>query len=147
MKTTVFSQNRMAWLPTLLLGLFLGNMSLGLQSCASAKFDQKALDNVTMLAQKLPALMEKATKPYKDSESEATVLLKSISDAQAYAAGIKKNKEIAEQWRILRDDLVQPYLNRWKEKGKLDKDFVAPAVKQVKDALASIERAEKAKKK
>ncbi len=41
--------------------------------------------------------------------------------------------------------MVQPFLNRWKEKGKLDKDFITPAAKQVKDALASIERAEKAK--
>lgn len=135
------------WFFALLLGITLAGFGAGLSSCASAQFSQAALDNSVSLGKDLPALMNKATKAYSENETEANALLAKVNDAYTLASSFKKNKDISEQWRILRDDLVQPFLTRWKEKGKLDKDFVKPAAEQVKSALAAIERAERAKPK
>lgn len=147
MKTVTPFQKTGSWLPMLTWGILFTGLSVGLGSCVGARFDQVAVDNASMLGSKLPALMEKATKPYKDNEAEAQSLVAKVSDAYNHAAAAAKNKDVAEQWRLLRDDLVQPFINRWKEKSKLDKDFITPAVKQVNDALAAIERAEKSKPK
>lgn len=131
-------------LPMLFWGLLLAS---GLSSCVGARFDQVALDNASGLSTQLPALMDKATSTYATHETEAQSLLTKVTEAYNHALSTKKNKDVAEQWRILRDDLVQPFMTRWKDKGKLDKDFINIAGKQVKDALASIARAEKAKPK
>ncbi|MCC6460346.1 MAG: hypothetical protein IT260_07730 [Saprospiraceae bacterium] len=141
------SPNGSRWFYALLLSITLAGFGAGLSSCASAQFSQTALDNSVSLGKDLPVLMNKATKAYSDNETEANALLAKVNDAYTLAASFKKNKDVAEQWRILRDDLVQPFLTRWKEKGKLDKDFIRPAAEQVKSALGAIERAEKAKPK
>ena len=39
------------------------------------------------------------------------------------------------------------FFDNWKQKGKLDKDFVAEATKQVSKSLEAIKKAESAKKK
>jgi len=134
-------------LPFLFWGLMLAGLSAGLTSCVGARFDQVALDNTTALSTQLPALMSKATGAFATHEAEAQSLLTKITDAYNHALSTKKNKDVAEQWRILRDDLVQPFITRWKESGKLSKAVVDVSTNQVKDALASITRAEKAKPK
>jgi hypothetical protein len=119
---------------------------IGFTSCVGLRYDAASLSAVTALSKSLPALMEKATKPYSASETEANALLSQLDNAISQAASLKKNQDAAEQWRLLKDDLVAPFLSNWKSKGKLDKDFVAEATKQVKASLAAIERTERAKR-
>jgi hypothetical protein len=119
---------------------------VGFVSCVGIRYDATSLTNVQQVATALPALMGKATKSFKDSEAEVTKLTGLLDQAQKHAAGLKKNQDVAEQWRILRDELVNPFVANWKEKGKLDKDFVTAATQQVTGALSAIERAERAKR-
>lgn len=145
MKTVLQPFKASIWLSMLLWSVMLAGLTTGITSCVGARFDQTALENANMLSEKLPALMDKAIKPFKDNETEVNALIKSLNDAYDRANATKKNKEVAEQWRIVRDDMVKPFMDRWKEKGKLDKDFIKAATTQVKDSLAAIARAEKAK--
>lgn len=147
MKTILLSQRPAKWAPFFVLAIVLSGLMTGLSSCVGARFDQTALDYATTLGNQLPALMQKATASYTQHETEITAVLKSLDEAHSHAAATKKNGEIAKQWSILSDSLVKPFFARWKEKGKLDKDFIKPAATQVKDSLASIERAERAKPK
>lgn len=147
MKSVLIPAKTVKWTSLFVWAIVLSGLLTGLSSCVAARFDQVALDNATGLGNTLPALMQKATGAYSQSETEVTAILKTLDDAHSRAAATKKNGDVAEQWRILRDDMVKPFFARWKEKNKLDKDFIKPAATQVKDALASIERAEKVKPK
>lgn len=112
-----------------------------------APFDAIGMENVTSIATKLPAVMEKATEAFSKHEDDVKSLTTDLEKAVSHAASLKRNKEVAESWRILSTDLVAPFLARWKEKGKLDKDFIKEAVAQVNKSLAAIKKAETAKKK
>lgn len=128
------------------LGLVLFSTStLTMQSCA-AKFDQAGLDNVTNLGTKLTDLMGKATEPFGKHSKAVASLLEEMGKATEHAAGQKKNKEIAEQWKILTNDVAKPYFDRWKEKGVLDKDFVKETVGIAGKSLDAMKKAELAKK-
>jgi len=130
--------------------LSLGLLCLGamtaLPSCL-AGYDAPSMQNLTNISDKLPALMGKATEAYSKHEADATSLLSDIGKAAAHSASLKKNKEVAESWKILQNDLVTPFFTRWKDKGKLDKDFIKEATMQVTKSLDAIKRAESAKKK
>lgn len=119
--------------------------TLTMQSC-SAKFDQAGLDNVTNLGSKLTDMMGKATEPFGKHADAVSKILKDLDAATQHAAGQKKNKEIAESWKILTNDLAKPFFDRWKEKGILDKDFIKESVGQVGKSLDAIKKAEMAKK-
>lgn len=125
--------------------LFVGSM-VTVSSCV-ASFDAMSMENVTSISKKLPDLMGKATESYSKHEADATSLLSDIGKAATHAASLKKNKEVAESWKILQNDLVAPFFARWKEKGKLDKDFIKEAAMQVSKSLDAIKKAESAKKK
>jgi hypothetical protein len=126
--------------------LFLGLMALA-PSC-SPKFCPDCLKQVKDLSVSLPAVMNLASKPYDDAaESKIAGVTKQLIDASAMAATFKRNKDLAEAYRILKDELTLPFFARWKEKGKLDKDYVKAAVMQVSDSLKAIEKAESAKQK
>ena len=128
------------------IGLFFAGAMVTLPSCM-ASFDAVSMENVTSISKKLPDLMGKATEAYSKHEAEATSLLNDLGKAATHAASLKKNKEVAESWKILQNDLVAPFFARWKEKGKLDKDFVKEATMQVNKSLDAIKKAETAKKK
>ncbi len=130
----------------LTLGLFFVGAMVTLPSCV-ASFDAIGMENVTSISKKLPELMGKATEAYSKHEADATSLLNDLGKAATHAASLKKNKEVAESWRILQNDLAAPFFTRWKEKGKLDKDFVKEATMQVTKSLEAIKKAESAKKK
>jgi len=120
--------------------------TLTMQSC-SPTFDQLGLDNITNIGGKLTELMSKAVEPFGKHASSVTNLLGDLSKATEHAAGQKRNKEIAESWKILTNDLATPFFDRWKEKGTLDKDFIKESVGQVGKSLDAIKKAELAKKK
>lgn len=128
------------FVPLLLLGL--------LTSCAGVRYDRVAWDNVNGIIHEVPTLLDHAAQdPYSKHETAVNKALEKINTGYTHAAATKKNQDVAEQWRVLRDEMVVPFVNRWKEKGgKLDKDFVTPATKQIKDALLAIERTESAKR-
>jgi hypothetical protein len=116
------------------------------QSC-SPRFDPTGSDYAKTLGATASTLMAKATGEYSSNEKAANDFLAELGKAQEHAASIKRNKEIAQMWKILKDDLAAPFFNRWKEKGKLDKDFVKESITQVTKSFDSIKRAESAKKK
>lgn len=126
-----------------LLGFF---AAVSTQSCTPG-FDPDGSANAKNLSTAATELMAKATGEYRSHESAADDLLKQMGKAQEHAAGIKRNKEIAKMWQILKDDLVAPFMARWKEKGKLDKDYVKEATSTVTKSFDAIKRAEAAKKK
>lgn len=128
------------------LGLVMFSVTSTMQSC-SAKFDQVGLDNVTNLGGQLTQLMGKATEPFGKHSESVSKILSDLGSAATHAAGQKRNGEIAQQWKILNDELATPFFNRWKEKGILDKDYVKESVGQVGKSLDAIKKAEMAKKK
>jgi hypothetical protein len=130
----------------LALGLLLFSAAGTLQSC-SPKFDKIGFQNISNLGTKLPELMNLATEPYSKHKDAATTLLGDLGKAYDHAKGVKGNKEIAESWRILKDELAGPFFARWQEKGKLDKDFVKESMAQVAKSVTAITNAEKAKRK
>lgn len=131
---------------TLAFGLVLFCTTTTMQSC-SPKFDQIGLDNITNLGSKLTDLMAKAIEPYGKHSDAVATLLGDLNKAAEHAAGQKGNKEIANSWKLLKDDLAVPFFNRWKDKGKLDKDVVKESVGQVGKSVDAIKKAELAKKK
>lgn len=126
-------------------GFLLLGAASAMQSCT--KFDKVGLDNATNLSTELTSLMSKASTSKYTSNTEAT---KKVSDALAkavqHAESVKRNKEIATSWTTLQDDLVIPFLARWKDKGMLDKDVVKESTAQVTKSLEAIKKAEMARK-
>ena len=127
------------------LGLFVF-ASVTNMACAP-RFDQTALDNVTNLSTLLPGLMAKATSTFDSQSADIKKTNDALDKAVAHANATKRNKSIATSWNTLKNDLVAPFLARWKEKGKLDGPFIKEATAQVVKALDAIKNAEKGKKK
>ncbi len=130
----------------LTLGFVMFSTMTTMQSC-SAAFDQMGLDNITNIGGKLTDLMAKATEPFGKHEAAVKGILNDITKAADHAAGQKKNKNVADSWNLLKNDLVTPFFDRWKSKGVLDKDVVKESVGQVGKSLDAIKKAEMAKKK
>ncbi len=130
----------------LTLGFVLFTTMTTMQSC-SASFDQMGLDNITNIGGKLTDLMAKATEPYGKHEASVSKIMNELTQAADHAAGQKRNKEIANQWSTLKNELAMPFFDRWKSKGVLDKDVVKESVGQVGKSLDAIKKAELAKKK
>lgn len=131
---------------SLLVALSIGASLTTIQSCM-APYDAIGMENATSVSTKLPAVMEKATESYSKNEADVKAVTNDLDKAATHAASMKKNKEVAESWRILQNDLVAPFFARWKEKGKLDKNFIKEATAQVNKSLAAIKKSETAKKK
>ncbi|MCC7506071.1 MAG: hypothetical protein IT259_12260 [Saprospiraceae bacterium] len=125
-------------------GLLLAGMSISLTSC-SPKCDPDAITTATNLSTELPALMEMASSK-KFNQEAADKVLKPLADMVERAKNTPRNKDSAEMWRLLQDDIVKPFFDMWKSKGKLDADYVRLTKGQVERSLASISRAEKAKR-
>ncbi len=144
MKSILISLKPNAFL--LALSFLLFSTTTTMQSC-SPQFDQVGLDNATNLGSKLTDIMAKAIEPFGKHSDAVSKLLGDLGSAAEHASGQKRNKEIAEQWKLLTNDLATPFFDRWKEKGVLDKDFVKEAVGQVGKSLDAIKKAELAKRK
>lgn len=111
-------------------------------------YQMTSVEKTEKINTNLPALMQKASNTTYESVEAQWVLLKNDIDSAIDAAkAVKRNKDVAEMWRIFRDEQVNVFAERWKEKGKLDKDFVKEYTNSVKKSLASILRAEKEKRK
>lgn len=118
-----------------------------MQSC-SPKFDKIGLDNCTNLMSSLSDLIGKsATSKYSANSDAIKKASDALDSAVKHAEGVKKNKEIAEAWKTLQNDLVTPFLTRWKEKGMLDKEVAKESAAQIAKSLEAIKKAEMSKKK
>ena len=126
------------------LSFLLLGFGLMLQSC-SPKCDMLNINTATNLATELPAMMSKASTK-KFSQEDADKVLKPLAEAVERAKNTPRNKDSAEQWRLLQDDIVKPFFDLWKDKGKLDADYVKISQGQVQRSLESIARAEKSKR-
>ena len=115
-------------------------------ACAP-KFDQTAVDNVSNLSTLLPDMMSKATGTFDSNSAVIQKASDALDKAVAHANATKGNKAIATSWNTLKNDLVAPFLARWKEKGKLEGPFIKEATAQVVKSLDAIKNAEKGKKK
>jgi hemerythrin superfamily protein len=125
------------------LGLFISMSSM---VCAP-RYDALGLQNATNLSSKTLELMGKATEPFTKNATAVTTLFGEITDAHTRATKVKKNTEIANSWKTLKDEILTPYFDNWKAKGKLDKDFVKESMKQVTASFDAIKNAEEAKRK
>lgn len=134
--------NLRGWL--LSASLLVAGLGLTLQSC-SPKCDPASIAAASNLKTALPSLLEKAaTKKF--NQEDADKVLKPLAEAVTRAQSTARNKDSAEQWRLLQDDIVKPAFEMWKTKGKLDADYVKVTKGQIERSLASIERAEKSKR-
>jgi len=115
-------------------------------ACAP-RFDQMGMENVTNLSTLLPSMMSKATSDYASNSDIIKKASDALDKAVSHANSVKGNKSIATSWNTLKNDLVAPFLARWKEKGKLDGTFVKEATSQVAKSLDAIKKAEMGKKK
>lgn len=132
-------------LTTTMFGLLLLGTASMTQSCN--RFDKEGYGNATNLATALTDLMAKATGKYSSHADAINKVKDALSKAVSHAAGRKNNAEIATAWKTLQDELVAPFLNRWKDKEMLDKDYVKEAAAQVNRSLEAIKKAELARKK
>lgn len=132
-------------LNTLMFGFLLLGAASMTQSCN--RFDNVGLGNATNLATALSDLMAKATSKYSGHTEAINKVKDALSKAVSHAAGRKNNTEIATAWKTLQDELVTPFLDRWKDKETLDKDYVREATAQVSKSLEAIKKAELARKK
>lgn len=131
-----------------LAGVFLaGIMAVSVLHSCSPKFDKIGSENAANLGSKLPELMGKATEAYAKHSDAVSAMQADLQKAYDHAASIKGNSNLANAWKVLKDELAGPFFARWKENAKIDKDVVKESVKQVNASLDSIKKAEMAKKK
>jgi hypothetical protein len=141
MKTTLFPTAPLfAWVFLLGISLF-----FTVSQSACSKPDPVGIANATNMNTDLVSLMKKGTESYSTHATAITKVQADIEKAYEHAKSGKRNKEITESWRLLRDDITNPYFARWKEKGKLDKDFINEQVKTATKSLEAILKAEKGK--
>lgn len=135
------------WLPVLMLSLGLLTAPILFQSC-KAYYDQTVVENAAKLQKKVVDLMNHSKESTsKGHAKDITGIMSDLDKAVDDASAKKNNKSIADSWRILRDEQIKPFMDKWKADGKQDPQFVAEAIKQVKTSFEAIERAEKAKPK
>jgi len=98
------------------------------------KYDQVAYQNATSIKVESLALIDKATSPYSDNETDVDELIIKVDKAYEYANGRPNNEIVTKQWVIMKDpshNLLGGFLVRWKENGSLSKTFVTEAKKNV----------------
>jgi hypothetical protein len=116
-----------------------------LSTTQCSRIDRLGLANVNGLLTALPDLVRKGNEPFSKHADAITKAQSDIEKACEHAKGRKRNKEVAESWRILKDEVSAPVFKNWKEKGKLDKDFAAASADQMAKMLQAILNAEKRK--
>ncbi len=147
MNLSIFPKKSLGFFTTALFAILLFFVSTTFQSC-KCPYSASAVETTQKLNKSVPELMEMAvTKKYDDASANIVLVKNDIESALNTAKSEKCRKEIAEMWRVFRDEQANPFFEQWKTKGKLDKDFVKNYAASVKKSLDAILRSEKAKKK
>jgi len=117
--------------------------------CASiAPYSETAYQQTIGLKVDTLALMEKATEPYAQQQSEVSDLMLRIEKAYEYARGRPKNKVSAQQWELLKNPdghLVGGFMRAWQDKQQLSRTFVDDVKGVVADAFDTISALESGK--
>lgn len=114
-----------------------------LAGCISStpRFDNVAYTQAISIKLDTLALMDKAVDDYSQHRQEVEQLMRQIDKAYEYTQGRKNAELILEQWKIIRDpgeNLVVGFFNRWKEKGRLNSDFIGGSKTNVSGAFNQI---------
>ena len=114
-----------------------------------SRFDPVGTDYATNFGSELVAAMNRGVEPYADHEKTVAQVRARLEKAYIHAAEQRYNQEIAQSWKLLRDEQVAPFFEQWKTKGRLSGEYVRETVRQVQKSLEAIRIAEagKARKK
>ena len=125
---------------TLTFALLLSCVTFTNQSCG-VKLPSEVTSIVGNLSTQLPKFMSQATDMFGPKYADQA---KSILDMIAQGAKLtsgKKTQEISDMFTGLGKNNVEPFLENWKNKGKLSSTEIADATKGVNSALGAIKKA------
>ncbi|VVU99226.1 hypothetical protein FVB9532_00478 [Mesonia oceanica] len=113
-------------------------LSISCESIKTAAFDQYSYQKATEIKVESNHLIENATNPYGNYETEVEELLSDLDKIIEYEKNKPYNDVSLQLWQILSDDernLLAGFLKRWKEKGQMSEVFVSEAKSQVMEAI------------
>ncbi len=125
-------------------------LSISCESTKTATFDQYSYQKATEIKVESNHLIDKATNPYKNYETEVEELLSELDKIMEYEKNKPYNDVSLQMWKILSDEernLLAGFLKRWKEKGQMSAVFVNEAKSQVMEAIDLIIKYESSKDK
>lgn len=122
--------------PRLLISLFAAALLSLSTACAPliARFDPQAYNQSVSLKVDALALMDDATEPYSQHETEVKALVVKLDKAFEYAQGKPQNTLTTSQWQILKAPdrhLLGGFLTRWKKDSTLGQVYITEKKKQV----------------
>jgi hypothetical protein len=123
--------------------MLLGASSM-MNSCSS--FNSSSVQNTANLGVSLSELMNKATSKYTSNSSAIKKVTDALNSTVKRAESIKNNKYVADSWKALQNNVVNPFLAKWKTNGTLDRSTINAATAQVAASIANIAKAEVSKK-
>ena len=115
-----------------------------MDSCSS--FNSSSVQNTANLGVSLSELMNKATSKYTSNSSAIKKVTDALNSTVKRAESIKNNKYVADSWKALQNNVVNPFLAKWKANGTLDRSTINAATAQVAASIANIAKAEVSKK-
>ncbi|OQX27394.1 MAG: hypothetical protein BWK80_05505 [Desulfobacteraceae bacterium IS3] len=113
-------------------------------------FNQRAYEQATSLKAEALMLMDKATNPYSEYQSEVESLRLNLEKAYQYAKGLPKNEITTRQFEILKDpgrNSLGGFLKKWEEESALSAGFVEGAAGLISDGFDTIIELESGKRK
>lgn len=120
--------------------LLLASVSVTNTGCG-VKLPTDVQSSIGTLSKALPLLMGKATGAFTpELGKEADGLLAMITTASKMTSGGKTDK-VSGLISSLGSSKVLPFINLWKQKGKLDQSTVTTAISGVNSALSAIKKA------
>ena len=111
-----------------------------MDSCSS--FNSSSVQNTANLGVSLSELMNKATSKYTSNSSAIKKVTDALNSTVKRAESIKNNKYVADSWKALQNNVVNPFLAKWKANGTLDRSTINAATAQVAASIANIAKAE-----
>ena len=126
---------------TLTFVLLLSSVTFTNQSCG-VKLPSEVTSIVGNLSSQLPKFMSQATDMFGPKYADqAKSILDMISQGASLTSGGKKTKEISDMFTGLGKNNVEPFLENWKNKGKLSSTEIATATKETNAALTALKKA------
>lgn len=130
---------------TLTVVLLLSSVTLVNQSCSKVKLPSEVTSIVNTLSPQIPSLMKQAVNTWTPQFGEqGGQIIDLLSQATGLTKG-GKTQEISNMFSDLSKKQVEPFMQMWKQKGKLDQGTIDRSVKAVDDSLGKIKKAGKIK--
>ncbi len=125
---------------TLTFVLLLSSVTMTNQSCG-VKLPSEVTSIIGNLSSQLPKFMSQATDMFGPKYADqAKSILDMISQGASLTSG-GKTKEISDMFTGLGKNNVEPFLENWKNKGKLSSTEIATATKETNAALGTLKKA------